>query len=106
METAYANQALERSEVDAWEGAAVLEFGADWCGHCQAAQPVLAEALQSAGDFKHVKIEDGPGRRLGRSFKVKRWPTFVFLKDGAEVARTERPTKADEIRQGLQLIES
>ena len=38
-----------------------------------------------------MRIEDGPGRRLGRSFGVKLWPTFVFLRDGREVARLVRP---------------
>jgi thioredoxin 1 len=36
---------------------------------------------------RHVKVEDGSGRRLGRSFGVKLWPTLVFLRDGREVAR-------------------
>jgi thioredoxin 1 len=45
----------------------------------------------------HYKVEDGPGRPLGRSFRVKLWPTMIFLRDGQEVARLVRPLKADDI---------
>jgi thioredoxin 1 len=38
---------------------------------------------------------------LGRSFKVKLWPTLIALKDGVEVARVVRPEQADEIREAL-----
>ena len=53
----------------------------------------------------HVKVEDGPGRRLGRSFGIKLWPTLVFLKDGVEVARLVRPHQPREIAQTLRQIQ-
>lgn len=93
-----------RAEVDAWPGAAVIEFGTGWCGHCQAAQPFIRAAFGDQAPVRHVKIEDGPGRPLGRSFRVKLWPTLVFLKDGVEVDRVVRPLDAAEIRQGLAQI--
>jgi thioredoxin 1 len=43
---------------------------------------------------RHIRVEDGRGRPLGRSFRVKLWPTLVFLKDGKEVARLVRPSGA------------
>ena len=48
-------------------------------------------------DLDHRKIEDGPGRRLGRSFRVKLWPTLILLKDGQEVARVVRPSDAADL---------
>ena len=45
--------------------------------------------------------EDGPGRPLGRSFRIKLWPTVVVLKDGQEVARVVRPVSSDEVRVAL-----
>src|SRR4051794_13668180 len=100
----YANTDLERSEVDAWTGAGVLEFGTNWCGHCQGAQPPIREALAANSDLKHVKVEDGPGRPLGRSFRVKLWPTLIFLKNGVEQARVVRPQSSDEVREALSQI--
>ena len=90
-----------RAEIDALPGATVLEFGTDWCGFCRAAQPLIARALAGHPQVWHLKIEDGPGRPLGRSFCVKLWPTLIFLRDGAEVARLVRPQDAAEIDRAL-----
>ena len=67
------------------ESAAVLEFGAPWCGHCIAAQQPIETALATHPDVHHLKIEDGRGKPLGRSFRIKLWPTLVFLRDGQYV---------------------
>lgn len=95
-----------RAEVDVLAGPAVIEFGAPWCGYCMAAQPRLAEALDAHSDVRHIKIEDGSGRRLGRSYRVKLWPTLIFLRDGEEVARLVRPGDATAISQALKAITS
>ena len=102
----YAHPSPERAETDALPGATLLEFGTNWCGHCRAAQPVIAGALQARSEhsLRHVKVEDGSGRPLGRSFKVKLWPTLVFLKDGVEVARLVRPADAAAIGEALAAI--
>ncbi len=95
-------EAPSRAEAEAWPGLVLLEFGTGWCGHCRAAQPAIAEVLPQHPDWHHVKVEDGPGRPLGRSYRVKLWPTLVLLKDGQEVARLVRPTQAADIAQALQ----
>lgn len=101
METSYAADAPSRAQVDALGGATVLEFGTNWCGWCRAAQPLIGEAFADHPGMRHIKVEDGPGRPLGRSFRVKLWPTLVFLKDGQEVARVTRPGSADEVREAF-----
>ena len=95
-----------RSEVDAARGAVVLEFGDDYCGICSAARPAIAQALAMRPDVQHLKIADGRGRPLGRSFGVKLWPTLVFLQDGQEVQRLVRPMAAEPIAQALQALKS
>ena len=98
-------ETLTRAEVDATRGPLVLEFGANWCGWCQGAQPRIASAFAQAGDaVPHVKVADGAGRPLGRSFRVKLWPTLVFLRDGVEVEKLVRPQGADDIVAALQRI--
>jgi thioredoxin 1 len=52
-------------------------------------------------DLPHRKVEDGPGRRLGRSYRVKLWPTLILLRDGQEIGRLVRPTAADEVNELL-----
>lgn len=101
MNEVYAATEPGRAEVDALQGLTLLEFGAPWCGHCRAAQPLLARMLADRDDVRHLKIEDGPGRPLGRSFRVKLWPTLILLRQGEELARLVRPTNADDIQQAL-----
>lgn len=90
-----------RAEVDATAGEMVLEFGASWCGFCRAARPDVDAALAERPSVRHQWVEDGPGRPLGRSFRVKLWPTLIVLRDGREVARVVRPESVDEIRAAL-----
>ena len=95
-----------RAEVDALAGPAMVEFGTGWCGWCRAAQPLIAAALAAHPGVRHLKVEDGRGRPLGRSFGVKLWPTLVFLRDGREVARLVRPGDAMEIDRTLARIDA
>jgi thioredoxin 1 len=100
----YASQAPDRADMAALRGPTVLEFGTDWCGHCRAARPFVEQALASAPGVRHLKIEDGPGRALGRAYRVKLWPTLVFLRDGIELARVVRPLGAGAIAAALDRI--
>src|SRR3954451_22921518 len=93
-----------RDEIDRTSGPVLLEFGASWCGHCQALAPKLARLLESHPDVQHVKVEDGPGKRLGRSFRVKLWPTLVFMREGQVVKQIARPVLG-EVREGLEAID-
>ena len=86
-----------RAEVDALTGPTVLEFGTSWCGYCRAAQADITAVMHKYPAVRHIKVEDGPGRPLGRSFRVKLWPTLVYLEGGVERARVVRPARAAEI---------
>jgi thioredoxin 1 len=101
MSTPYQAIQPERSEIEAIAGIVALDFGANWCGHCKAAEPHISAALAELASVTHVKVEDGSGRALGRSFRVKLWPTVVLLRDGVECARVVRPASADEVREAL-----
>jgi len=101
MVTEYSKNEPSRAEVDALSGITLLEFGTPWCGHCMAAQPLLAAALAGRTDVRHLKIEDGRGRRLGRTFTVKLWPTLVVMRDGKEVGRLVRPESEEEVLKTL-----
>lgn len=106
MNEIYAATEPTRAETDALGGAVLIEFGAPWCGYCRAAQPLLAAALAERPQIRHLKIEDGRGRRLGRSFGIKLWPTLIFLRDGQELARLVRPDDVDAIRAALARIDA
>lgn len=101
MTTSYLPEQLDRAQADALLGPSVLQFGTDWCGYCRAAEPSIEQALAQIPDLTRVMIEDGPGRPLGRSYRVKLWPTLIFLLDGVEVARVVRPWGAADLAPGV-----
>lgn len=101
----YSPEAPSRADIDSLPGAVLLEFGTDWCGYCRAAQEAVTAALAVHPAVRHIKVEDGKGRPLGRSFGVKLWPTLIFLQDGRELARLVRPQQTDEVERGLALID-
>jgi thioredoxin 1 len=97
MTTTYSATPPTRAELDRSSGPLLVEFGANWCGICQAAQPAIAQALRAYPAVQHIKVADASGQPLGRSFGVKLWPTLIALRDGRELARLVRPTSTDAI---------
>ena len=51
----------------------------------------MAALVEKYPGVQVLKVEDGPGRRLGRSFRVKLWPNLVFLRDGELRKQLARP---------------
>ncbi len=97
----YTPETLSRDELDQTQGPMVVEFGTNWCGICRGSQADIKAALDDHPSVAHLKVEDGKGRRLGRTFGVKLWPTLVFLQDGQEVARVVRPESSENIEEAL-----
>jgi thioredoxin 1 len=93
----YTESAPTRNEVDATQGWLLLDFGTDWCGHCLAARAAVDAWMASHAEVKHLRIEDGRGRALGRSYRVKLWPSLVLLRGGVEIARVVRPREARDL---------
>jgi thioredoxin 1 len=104
MNKTYEATQTTRAEVDSLAEPVVIDFGTSWCGHCMAAQPLIESAMADYPALRHLKVEDGPGRPLGRSFRVKLWPTLIFMAGGQEVARLVRPASAGEISSALRQI--
>jgi thioredoxin 1 len=105
MNEVYAAIDPTRAQIETLDGPTVVEFGSPGCGYCRAMQPLLAAALADHPRIRHIKIADGIGHRLGRSFGVKLWPTLVFLIQGKEATRLIRPADSTEIRQALAQID-
>ncbi|WP_421854940.1 thioredoxin family protein [Marinomonas sp.] len=94
----YAETAPSLDEINDLQGLVLLEFGAPWCGHCQASKAAVEEVMKEHPKQFHIKIFDGKGKRLGRQFGVKLWPTLILLRNGREIERLVRFTSAEEVR--------
>ncbi len=95
----YEEETLTLEQTKELPGKVLLEFGAPWCGHCQAASAAINEVVNEHTKLRHIKIYDGKGKRLGRGFKVKLWPTLILLDNGQEVDRLVRPLRVEEVRE-------
>lgn len=101
----YAEEAFTFEQTGELSGDVVLEFGAPWCGHCQAVSSAIKEAVTEHSGIRHIKIYDGKGKPLGRAFKVKLWPTLILLHNGNEVARLVRPLNTEQVREFISKVD-
>ncbi|PKQ22404.1 MAG: thiol reductase thioredoxin [Actinobacteria bacterium HGW-Actinobacteria-5] len=106
MTLGYLPETIGRAQADALPGLTVIQFGTNWCGYCRAAEPHIERALAEVDGLARIKVEDGNGRPLGRSYRVKLWPTLVFLRDGEEVARVVRPWGAEDLAPAVAALQA
>ena len=100
----YEPETITREQADALPGVTVLQFGTNWCGYCRAAEPAAERVLSGVERVRRVLVEDGKGRPLGRSYRVTLWPTFIFLRDGVEVARVVRPWRPEDFSEAIAAV--
>jgi len=65
----------------------VLAFTVDWCQACQQDKPKLADLRRQGVEVIEIDYDARPD--LVRKYRVRRLPTYIVLKDGEEVERTE-----------------
>ena len=64
----------------------LLDFFANWCGHCQKLLPLLDEvAVDLDGKVKIMKVNVDENKDLAQKFGIKGLPTMVLFKDGSEI---------------------
>jgi thiol-disulfide isomerase/thioredoxin len=65
----------------------VYAFTADWCEACQRDKPGLADLRRRGVHVVEIDCDARPD--LVAKYRVRRLPTYIVLKDGEEVERTE-----------------
>lgn len=66
----------------------VIDFYADWCGPCKMIAPKLEEISGSMSEKVVVlKVNVDDCEEVAQTYNISSMPTFVFVKNGAEVQR-------------------
>ena len=66
----------------------LVDFFANWCGHCQKLLPLLDEvAVAMDGKLNVVKLNVDENRDWSKKYEIKGLPTMILFKDGSELDR-------------------
>ncbi len=88
-------------EVEKYNGLAVIDLYADWCGPCRMLSPILSELESEYEDVKFCEINIDEERELSALFKIDSVPTVAFVKDDTfldlSVGYTEKTVLKDMI---------
>ncbi|KAJ5223520.1 Thioredoxin [Penicillium chermesinum] len=86
-------------------GPAVIDFYATWCGPCKAVAPKVGELSEKYQNVRFIQVDVDKMRGVAQQFGVTAMPTFVFLKDGQEVAdKRVRGADVRALEVGIQAI--
>ena len=69
------------------EGAALVDFYADWCGPCKMVAPIMSEIADEHPEIKVCKVNVDDAYELAAKFGIVNIPTIIAFKDGAEIGR-------------------
>lgn len=71
------------TEIEGWEGLAVVDFWAEWCGPCRMVAPIVRElADEYAGRARVGKLDTDANQETTVRFGVRSIPSILFYKDG------------------------
>jgi thioredoxin 1 len=65
----------------------VLYFTADWCNPCKKVKPIVEE-MNKDSIIKFQMIDVDSEMELTKKFEIRSVPTFILIKDGKEIKRT------------------
>ena len=65
----------------------ILYFTADWCNPCKQTRPIVEELNREQIMAKFFIIDVDVEPEMAQDFEVRSIPTFVLIKDNAEVYR-------------------
>jgi thioredoxin 1 len=76
------------TEVEKYQGLALVDFWATWCGPCRMIAPALDElATELAGKVKIAKVDVDDAPDVAARFGIRSIPCLVLFKNGQEVDR-------------------
>ncbi len=74
-----------RKEVLEYEGTAMVDFWASWCGPCQMVGPIIEEIANEVSDVKVCKVNVDEQPDIAGKYNVMSIPTIIVFKNGEPV---------------------
>ena len=82
------NDSNFKQEVENYEGVAIVDFWAPWCGACVASTPAVEAVSSDLKDkAKFLKLNVDENQEVASRFGVMSIPTFIFFRNGKEEER-------------------
>jgi len=75
-------------EVMNYEGVALVDFWAPWCGPCQIQGPILEELskeVENKAKITKLNVDENP--ETAQKFGIMSIPTLILFKEGKEVEK-------------------
>lgn len=71
-----------RKEVMEYEGTALVDFWASWCGPCKMVGPIIEEIADERTDVKVCKVNVDEQPDIADKYNVMSIPTLIVFKNG------------------------
>ena len=84
----HANEETFEAEVIKFDGIAVVDFWAPWCGPCKMLGPIFEEISNDYVDnpkIKFVKVNTDENLELSFKYKIRGIPCIKVFKNGEEI---------------------
>ena len=72
-----------KTEIEDFDGKALVDFWAPWCGPCRAQTPILESFAAETPDVKVCKVNTDENEELARKFGVMSIPTLIVFENGS-----------------------
>lgn len=88
-------------EVINYNGVAIVDCWAPWCGPCRMMSPIFEELSTEIQDVKFCKVNVDENRDIANSYRVNGIPNFLMFKNGKTIASKVGGSLKEELQEWI-----